>query len=129
MEQPWTPDPKANIPNKRWGGMLKTWRSDLHKWDPEGAAPPSSRSCPEAEALIAGLGKWGGDEEVTEAVSRGLLPAPAPPASASSLAAPPPPSSLDPGAGAGSDGEDVYERLAEGEGVEEDEEDSDDDLL
>ena len=33
ISDPWTPDAKANIPNKRWLGMVKAWRKGLHRFD------------------------------------------------------------------------------------------------
>jgi len=35
IKEPWTPDATANIPNKRWKGMVSSWRKALHKYDPE----------------------------------------------------------------------------------------------
>jgi hypothetical protein len=34
MEHPRTPDHKANIPNRRWLGMVSAWRVALHQYDP-----------------------------------------------------------------------------------------------
>lgn len=33
-EHPSTPDYKADIPNRRWLGLLKAWRKSLHQYDP-----------------------------------------------------------------------------------------------
>ena len=72
MDDPWTPDSKANIPNKRWQGLLKKWRADLHKFDPEGLVP-TTKSCAEAESLMAMMsGISGGDEKMPAAVDDDL---------------------------------------------------------
>ena len=34
-EHPSTPDHKADIPNRRWLGLLKAWRISLHQYDPK----------------------------------------------------------------------------------------------
>lgn len=34
IEHPSTPDYKADIPNRRWLGLLKAWRKSLHQYDP-----------------------------------------------------------------------------------------------
>merc|ERR1711862_225870 len=34
LEHPTTPDAEADIPNKRWLGLVKAWRRALHKYDP-----------------------------------------------------------------------------------------------
>jgi len=34
LEHPMTPDAEADIPNRRWLGMVKAWRKALHKYDP-----------------------------------------------------------------------------------------------
>lgn len=34
LEHPMTPDAEADIPNRRWLGMVKAWRKSLHKYDP-----------------------------------------------------------------------------------------------
>jgi hypothetical protein len=33
-EHPSTPDYKADIPNRRWLGLLKAWRKSMHQYDP-----------------------------------------------------------------------------------------------
>jgi len=38
LEHPMTPDAGADIPNKRWLGLVKAWRKGLHKYDPPGMA-------------------------------------------------------------------------------------------
>ncbi|GMH74776.1 hypothetical protein TL16_g06553 [Triparma laevis f. inornata] len=36
LSDPWTPDAKADIPNRRWKGMVGEWKRRLHVWDPQG---------------------------------------------------------------------------------------------
>jgi hypothetical protein len=66
MTDPWTPEHKANIPNKRWQGLLKTWRASLHKWDPEGLLP-TTKTCAEAEDLIRSMSGVSSGAEVVAA--------------------------------------------------------------
>lgn len=35
LEHPSTPDHKADIPNRRWLGLVKAWRISLHQYDPK----------------------------------------------------------------------------------------------
>lgn len=35
LEHPSTPDWKADIPNRRWLGLVKAWRISLHQYDPK----------------------------------------------------------------------------------------------
>jgi len=129
MAHPWTPDHKANIPNKRWLGLLKTWRAELHKFDPEGLKP-TTKSCPEAEDLIGMLGNFGGDEEKKKAQEAGLVVKKEAASQPKQLSWGERCHDSDDDLADRDDDDDVYAQLAKGVGgLDDEDEDSDDDLL
>jgi len=70
MDHPSTPDYKADIPTKRWQGLVKAWRKALHTFDPPDLQTP--KTPPPAPLPLTPPPQSTQDQEIAAARSKNL---------------------------------------------------------